>query len=63
MPVLILSASTLLGLRRAAMKAVVAHPREGEDMTDTQRADMPGVTRARLHALKKGRVEQFRIGS
>lgn len=58
---LILSASTRLGLRRAAMKSLVAHLPEGDGMTQSELADMLGITRARLHALKKGRVEQFSL--
>lgn len=61
MTTLILSATTLLGLRRAAMKIVVAHLPDGEGMTETVRAEMLGITRARLHALKNRRVEQFSL--
>ena len=61
MTTLILSASTPLGLRRAAMKLVVAHLPEGEDMTETEKAETLGITRARLHALKNRRVEQFSL--
>jgi len=61
MSTLILSASTLLGLRRAALKAVVAHLPDDEGMTETEKAETLGVTRARLHALRKGRVEQFSL--
>ena len=61
MTTLILSATTLLGLRRAAMKTVIAHLPDGEGMTETERAEMLGITRARLHALRKGRVEQFSL--
>jgi predicted XRE-type DNA-binding protein len=61
MTTLILSATTLLGLRRAAMKTVLAHLPGGEGMTETGRAQMLGITRARLHALKKRRVEQFSL--
>jgi predicted XRE-type DNA-binding protein len=61
MTALTLSATTLLGLRRAAMKTVVAHLPEGEGMTETQKAQMLGITRARLHALKRRRVEQFSL--
>jgi predicted XRE-type DNA-binding protein len=61
MTTLILSASTLLGLRRVAMKTLVAHLPEGEDVTETEKAEMLGITRARLHALRKGRVEQFSL--
>ena len=61
MTTLILSASTLLGLRRAAMKTLVAHLPEGEDVTETEKAEMLCITRARLHALKKSRVEQFSL--
>ncbi len=43
------------------MKALVAHLPEGGDMTQAEQADMLGITRARLHALKKGRVEQFSL--
>jgi len=61
MTTLILSARTLLALRRAAMKTVVAHLPDGEGMTETERAQMLGITRARLHALKHRRVEQFSL--
>ena len=61
MTTLVLSATTLFGLRRAAMKTVVAHLSDGEGMTETARAQMLGITRARLHALKHGRVEQFSL--
>ena len=61
MTTLILGAATLPGLRRAAMKTVVAHLPGGEGMTETGRAQMLGITRARLHALRKGRVEQFSL--
>ncbi len=61
MTTLILSASTRLGLRRAAMKTLVAHLPEGDGMTKAELADMLGITRARLHALKKGRAEQFSL--
>ena len=61
MTTLILSASTLLGLRRAALKSLVAHLPEGEDMTEEEKASTLGITRARLFALKKGRVEQFSL--
>ena len=36
-------------------------PPEGEDLTETGKAEMLGLTRARLHALRKGRVEQFSL--
>ena len=61
MTTLILSATTLLGLRRAAMKTVVAHLPDGEGMTETEKARILGITRARLHALKHRRVEQFSL--
>jgi predicted XRE-type DNA-binding protein len=61
MTTLILSATNLLGLRRAVMKTVIAHLPEGEGMTETVRAAMLGMTRARLYALKKRRVEQFSL--
>ena len=61
MTTLIIGASTLLGLRRAALKTVVAHLPDGEGMTETEKAQMLGITRARLHALRKGRVEQFSL--
>lgn len=61
MTTLILSATTLLGLRRAAMKTVLAHLPDGEGMTETEKAEMLGITRARLYALKKRRVEQFSL--
>ena len=60
MSLVVLSSSTRLGLRRAVLKAVVAHLPEGE-MTRTELAGTLGVTRARLYALKKGRVEQFSL--
>lgn len=43
------------------MKAVVAHLTDGEGMTEIGRAQMLGITRARLHALKHRRVEQFSL--
>jgi predicted XRE-type DNA-binding protein len=61
MTTLTLSATTLLGLRRAAMKTVIAHLPAGVGMTETAKAEMLGITRARLHALKKRRVEQFSL--
>jgi predicted XRE-type DNA-binding protein len=61
MTTLILSASTLLGLRRAAMKTVIAHLPDGEGMTETEKAESLGITRARLYALKNRRVEQFSL--
>jgi len=61
MTTLILSATTLLGLRRAAMKTVLAHLPDGEGMTETGKAQRLGITRARLHALKNRRVEQFSL--
>lgn len=61
MTVLTLSATTVLGLRRAALKTVVAHLPDGEGMTETGKAQMLGITRARLHALKHRRVEQFSL--
>jgi len=61
MTTLILSASTLLGLRRAAMKTVMAHLPEGEDLTESEKAENLGITRARYYALKKGRVDQFSL--
>ena len=61
MTTLILSASTLLGLRRATLKTLVAHLPEGEGVTETQVAEDLRVTRARLYALRKGRVEQFSL--
>ena len=61
MTTLILSASSLLGLRRAAMKTVIAHLPQGEGMTETDKAQTLGITRARLHALKNRRVEQFSL--
>jgi len=61
MTTLVLSASTVLGLRRAAMKTVIAHLPEGEGMTETARAQLLGITRARLHSLKNRRVEQFSL--
>ena len=61
MTTLILSATTLLGLRRAAMKTVIAHLPEGEGLTETQKAETLGITRARLHALKNRQVEQFSL--
>jgi predicted XRE-type DNA-binding protein len=61
MTTLILNASTVLGLRRAAMKTVIAHLPEGEGMTETEKAEKLGITRARLHALKHRRVEQFSL--
>lgn len=60
MGLMVLSASTILGLRRAVLKAVIAHLPEGE-MTQTELAATLGMTRARLYALKKGRVEQFSL--
>ena len=61
MTTLILSASTPLGLRRAAMKTVVARLPQGEAMTETQKATDLGITRARLHGLSKIRVEEFSL--
>ena len=61
MTTLILSASTLLGLRRAALKTVVAHLPGEEGLTETGIAESLGITRARLHALRKGRVDQFSL--
>lgn len=61
MTTLILSASTLPGLRRAALKSVLAHLPEEEGMTETGMAESLGITRARLYALRKGRVEQFSL--
>lgn len=61
MTTLILSASTLPGLRRAALKTLVAHLPAGGEITETQKAEMLGITRARLHALRKRRVEQFSL--
>jgi predicted XRE-type DNA-binding protein len=61
MTTLILNAATLLGLRRAAMKTVVAHLPDGEGKTKAEKAEMLGITRARLHALKNRRVEQFSL--
>ena len=61
MTIVVLSASTLLGLRRAALKALVAHLPEGEGMTHEEEAEGLGITRARLYALRKGRVEQFSL--
>lgn len=61
MTALILGGATLISLRRAAMKAVVAHLPEGRRLTESQKAQMLGITRARLHALKKGRVDQFSL--
>ena len=61
MTTLILSASTLPGLRRAALKSVRAHLPEEEGMTETGIAESLGITRARLYALRKGRVEQFSL--
>ena len=60
MSLVVLSSSTRLGLRRAVLKAVVAHLPEGE-ATQTELAATLGITRARLYALKKGRVEQFSL--
>ncbi len=60
MSLLVLSSPTRLGLRRAALKAVVAHLPAGE-MTQAEIAAALGITRARLHALKKGRAEQFSL--
>ena len=60
MALVVLSASTRLGLRRAVLKAVVAHLAEGE-ITQTELAATLRITRARLYALKKGRVEQFSL--
>ena len=62
MSLVVLSSSTVIGLRRAALKAVVARLPEGE-MTQTELAESLGMTRARLYALKKGRVEQFSLDS
>ena len=56
----VLSSSTVLGLRRAVLKAVIAHLPEGE-LTQTELAATLGMTRARLYALKQGRVEQFSL--
>lgn len=61
MTTLILGATTLLGPRRAAMNTVVAHLPDAEGMTETGRAQMLGITRARLHAPKHRRVEQFSL--
>ena len=61
MTTLILSASTRLGLRRAVMKTIVAHLPADDDITQTEMAQRLGITRARLHALKKNRVEQFSL--
>jgi len=61
MTTLILSATTLLGLRRAAMKTVLAHLPGGDGMTETGRAEMLGITRARLYSLRKRRAEQFSL--
>ena len=61
MSTLVLSASTLLGLRRAALKTVIAHLPDAEGMTETGIAEDLGITRARLYALRKGRVEQFSL--
>jgi predicted XRE-type DNA-binding protein len=60
---LILSASTLLGLRRVAMKTLVAHlpDTKANGMTKTDLAQTLGITRARLHALEHRRVEQFSL--
>jgi len=60
---LILSASTVLGLRRAALKTLIAHlpdPKTTET-TKTELAQTLGITRARLHALEHRRVEQFSL--
>jgi predicted XRE-type DNA-binding protein len=60
---LILSASTVLGLRRAALKTLLAHlpdPKTSET-TKTELAQTLGITRARLHALEHRRVEQFSL--
>lgn len=61
MSVLMLRSSTLLGLRRAVLKTLVAHLPESEDTTQEAQAAALGITRARLHALRKGRVEQFSL--
>ena len=61
MSTLILSATTLLGLRSAAMKTVVARLPDGDGMSETEKAQRLGITRARLHALKHRRVEQFSL--
>ena len=60
MTLAVLSASTRLGLRRAALKAVRAHLPDGV-RTQTELAAMLGITRARLLALKKSHVEQFSL--
>ena len=60
MSLMVLSSSTIPGLRRTVLKAVVAHLPQGE-MTQTELAATLGMTRARLYALKKERVEQFSL--
>ena len=60
MTLAVLSASTRLGLRRAALKAVRSHLPD-DVRTQTELAAMLGITRARLLALRKSRVEQFSL--
>ena len=60
MGLLVLSSPTILGLRREVLKSVIGHLPEGET-TQTELAATLGMTRARLYALKKGRVEQFSL--
>lgn len=50
----IVSATTLLGLRRAAMKTVAAHLPEGEGMTEAERAEMLGITCAAIEGGAPG---------
>ena len=61
MAILTLTASTVLGLRRAVLKTVLAHLPQEEGMTKTALAESLGMTRARLHALENNRVEQFSL--
>ena len=60
MTLVVLSASTRLGLRRAALKVVRSHLPD-DVRTQTQLAAILGITRARLLALRKSRVEQFSL--
>lgn len=60
MTLTVLSVSTRLGLRRAALKVVRSHLPDHIE-TQTELAAALGITRARLLALKKGQAEQFSL--